>query len=240
MFINSFHYKIHPSNSYFYRYACWRMSVMIHEIGHAIHYIETEIEEGKPLPRIDDHGQCWEKILKDIAVRGNLKNCAFLESSPRPKCLFKGDCLYCLAEELRMSTDAQQLYATPEVDLFDGVCKICKDDFSKPVSHLLKSEQCLRWYQQNFGGEMWKFKVKRAHAKNRRRAKRTTLCKSVCSYCDDSKDWNLPMHLQYNKECANQYMTNKQVNTVKDLLLKIKRERKNQNQKDCRARKKMR
>ena len=215
------------------------MSVLIHELGHVIQYMTIQVQKGEPLPTIDDHGQCWEKILGNIAVRGNLKKFAFLETSPHPKCLFQGDCLWCMSEDLRMSTDAQQLYSTPDEDQFDRACKICKDDFSKPVSHLLQSEECLRWYQQNCGGKMWKVKVKRGHAQIKRRAKRTTTCKSVCSYCDDSRDWNLPMHLKYNKECKRQYMTNNQVDTVQELLLKIGRERKRQNQKDCRARKTM-
>ena len=213
---------------------------MIHEIGHAIQYMKTKIKEGEPLPRIDDHGQCWEKILKNSAIRGNLKKFAFLERSPHPKCLFQGDCQWCLTEDLRMSIDVQQLYSTPDEDLFDRVCKICKDDFSRPVSHLLKSEECLKWYQQNHGGKMWKFKLKQDHALIKRRAKRTTTCESVCSYCYDSSDWNLPMHLKYKKECKSLYMANYHVNTFRDLLVKIDKERKKKNQKDCRARKKLR
>ena len=212
---------------------------MIHEVGHAIQYMKTETKKGKQLPIIDDHGHCWEKILRNSTIRGNLKKIAFLQRSPDQKCLFKGSCQYCLSDDTRMSNEVTKLYSAPDESQFDRACEQCTEDFSRPVSHLLKSEDCKKWYEQNYGEKLWKDKVKRDNAKIKRRAKRTTTCKSVCSYCNDKSDWNLPMHLKYKKKCRSEYMTEHKTKTFGDLLIEIEKDRKMKNQQDCRARKRL-
>ena len=72
-------------------FACWRRAVVCHELGHALHYFETngQIFEG------EEHGKVWKNVMESSIKEGIFKTCAKKLKSPPEQCIFKQDCDLC-------------------------------------------------------------------------------------------------------------------------------------------------
>ena len=70
---------------------CWRRAVVCHELGHAIHFFETngQIWEG------EEHGKVWKNMMASAVKEGVMKECAKKLRSPPEKCIFKQGCNLC-------------------------------------------------------------------------------------------------------------------------------------------------
>ena len=73
------------------KFACWRRAVVCHELGHALHYFETngQIFEG------EEHGKVWKNVMESSIKEGIFKTCAKKLKSPHEQCIFKQDCDLC-------------------------------------------------------------------------------------------------------------------------------------------------
>ena len=67
------------------KFTCWRRAVVCHELGHALHFFETngQIWEGK------EHGEEWKNLMISAVKDGLLKDCAKELESPKEMCIFK-------------------------------------------------------------------------------------------------------------------------------------------------------
>ena len=73
------------------KFKCWRRAVVCHELGHALHYFETngQIWEG------EEHGKVWKNMMASAVKEGIFKTCARRLKSPPPQCILKPDCDLC-------------------------------------------------------------------------------------------------------------------------------------------------
>ena len=73
------------------KFTCWRRAVVCHEVGHALHYFETngQIFEGQ------EHGKVWKNVMEASIKEGIFKTCAKKLKSPPEHCIFKQDCDLC-------------------------------------------------------------------------------------------------------------------------------------------------
>ena len=67
------------------KFKCWRRAVVCHELGHALHFFETngQIWEG------EEHGEEWMNLMISAVKDGLLKDCAKELESPKEMCIFK-------------------------------------------------------------------------------------------------------------------------------------------------------
>ena len=67
------------------KFTCWRRAVVCHELGHALHFFETngQIWEG------EEHGEEWKNLMISAVKDGLLKDCAKELESPKEMCIFK-------------------------------------------------------------------------------------------------------------------------------------------------------
>ena len=67
------------------KFKCWRRAVVCHELGHALHFFETngQIWEG------EEHGEEWKNLMISAVKDGLLKDCAKELESPKEMCIFK-------------------------------------------------------------------------------------------------------------------------------------------------------
>ena len=67
------------------KFTCWRRAVVCHELGHALHFFETngQIWEGA------EHGEEWKNLMISAVKDGLLKDCAKELESPKEMCIFK-------------------------------------------------------------------------------------------------------------------------------------------------------
>ena len=67
------------------KFTCWRRAVVCHELGHALHFFETngQIWEG------EEHGEDWKNLMISAVKDGLLKDCAKELESPKEMCIFK-------------------------------------------------------------------------------------------------------------------------------------------------------
>ena len=67
------------------KFKCWRRAVVCHELGHALHFFETngQIWEGA------EHGEEWKNLMISAVKDGLLKDCAKELESPKEMCIFK-------------------------------------------------------------------------------------------------------------------------------------------------------
>ena len=74
------------------KFKCWRRAVVCHELGHALHYFETngQIWEG------EEHGKVWKNMMASAVKEGIFKTCARRLKSPPPQCILKTDCDLCV------------------------------------------------------------------------------------------------------------------------------------------------
>ena len=70
------------------KFTCWRRAVVCHELGHALHFFETngQIWEG------EEHGKVWKNVMEASIKDGIFKTCAKKLKSPPEKCIFKQGC----------------------------------------------------------------------------------------------------------------------------------------------------
>ena len=67
------------------KFKCWRRAVVCHELGHALHFFETngQLWEG------EEHGEEWKNLMISAVKDGLLKDCAKELESPKEMCIFK-------------------------------------------------------------------------------------------------------------------------------------------------------
>ena len=73
------------------KFTCWRRAVVCHELGHALHYFETngQIWKGQ------EHGKVWKNVMASAVKEGIFKTCSKKLKSPPPQCILKQDCDLC-------------------------------------------------------------------------------------------------------------------------------------------------
>ena len=84
---------------------CWRLAVLLHKLGHALHFFSNRVTINKVVPTHLHHGKCWKNMLyraiKDDKDNEKLKSCAGSEESPKETCLYGGLCPWCGPKKLR-------------------------------------------------------------------------------------------------------------------------------------------
>ena len=200
---------------------CWRMAVLLHELGHALHYFSKKVTKKKPVKPCQNHGKCWKNVLKKAVKRGNLKICASWIESPEERCQFKGACQWCLPHNSVMT---REFTSIPEESPYGGVCLFCDTKAIRPIPHIKNNLECLQEYVIKYGLG-YKVFVSLGHAKLRRRKKRTrnNALESVCRFCPAFHENNLPNHLSYSKMCQQKYNEEYCVETLEDLKGKLKK-----------------
>ena len=81
------------------KFTCWRRAVVCHELGHALHYFESngQIWKGQ------EHGKVWKNVMESSIKEGILKYCAKKLKSPPEKCIFKHDCDICAPKDKKVA-----------------------------------------------------------------------------------------------------------------------------------------
>ena len=129
-------------------HACWRLAILLHEIGHVIHFWTFTT----PIYPEETHGADWMKTVKETMIRGGLKKCAMKLVSPNPTCLYKTPCIYC-APVKKFKKSVQKVYISPKVlekSPFGGNCYFCMTNV-KTIYHLRQSETCREGYEDWYG-----------------------------------------------------------------------------------------
>ena len=82
------------------KFKCWRRAVVCHELGHALHFFETngQIREG------EEHGTVWKNMMASAVKEGIFKTCARRLKSPPPQCILKPDCDLCTPKNKKVSS----------------------------------------------------------------------------------------------------------------------------------------
>ena len=82
------------------KFKCWRRAVVCHELGHALHYFETngQIWEG------EEHGKVWKNMMASAVKEGIFKTCARRLKSPPPQCILKPDCDLCAPKNKKVTS----------------------------------------------------------------------------------------------------------------------------------------
>ena len=165
-------------------FVCWRLACLIHELGHAIHFWESE----DPPDKIVHHGDCWENLVKRNGVKGNLKECAMKVVSPK-----------------RVKGNFYKLPEMQEVNPQGGNCLFCFSE-SSVVLHLDKSDDCREQYILKYG-PAYKTRIQYQTLKQNRVKKRVGkyVGPSICNYCPAPADRRLMVHLSSNSDCKKKY-----------------------------------
>ena len=82
------------------KFTCWRRAVVCHELGHALHYFETngQIWKGQ------EHGKVWKNMMASAVKEGIFKTCARRLKSPPPQCILKPDCDLCAPKNKKVTS----------------------------------------------------------------------------------------------------------------------------------------
>ena len=82
------------------KFTCWRRAVVCHELGHALHYFDTngQIFEG------EEHGKVWKNMMASAVKEGIFKTCARRLKSPPPQCILKPDCNLCAPKDKKVTS----------------------------------------------------------------------------------------------------------------------------------------
>ena len=204
------------------KHICWRMSILLHELAHVLHYFNTK----DPIYVDEIHGKEWMVELKSTIERGGLKECAKKLRSPSPRCIYKQICLWCTPNGERVPHNKQ--YSFPniqETSRFGGNCLYCFTSEST-IKHLKRSSSCKEKYV-NLYGPQYIAKVKNAVAKEKRQKKRPVNITgpSVCCFCPAQRDNYLFLHLKANADCTKKYMSKYKCQTEEGLRIKISKEK---------------
>ena len=214
------------------KYICWKMSVLLHELAHVLHYFNAE----NPILKEDIHGLDWMVKVKTAIHRGGLKNCAKEERSPHPSCLYKRSCIWCLPDGGKLQQNKQyDLPTKQEKSKVEGNCLYCYTNDST-IKHLKKSISCQEKYRSLYGPQ-YKARLTQLALKEARIQKRVkervqesqervqeSEGKPVCCFCLSEGDLLLKVHLRNNIDCAMEYMDKYQCNNMKELREKLFRE----------------
>ena len=214
------------------KHICWRMSILLHELAHVLHYFNTK----GPIYVDEIHGKEWMVELKSTIERGGLKECAKKLRSPSPRCIYKQICLWCTPNGQRVPHNKE--YSFPniqETSRFGGNCLYCFTSEST-IKHLKRSSSCKEKYV-NLYGPQYVAKVKNAVAKEKRQKKRpvNTTGPSVCCFCPAQRDNFLFTHLKANAECVKKYMSKYKCQNEEGLRIKISKEKAKQRKRKQRA-----
>ena len=204
------------------KHICWRMSILLHELAHVLHYFNTK----GPIYVDETHGKKWMVELKSTIERGGLKECAKKLRSPSPRCIYKQICLWCTPNGQRVPHNKE--YSFPniqETSRFGGNCLYCFTSEST-IKHLKRSISCKEKYV-NLYGPQYIAKVKNAVAKEKRQKKRPVNITgpSVCCFCPAQRDNYLFLHLKANADCTKKYMSKYKCQTEEGLRIKISKEK---------------
>ena len=204
------------------KHICWRMSILLHELAHVLHYFNTK----GPIYVDETHGKEWMVELKSTIERGGLKECAKKLRSPSPRCIYKQICLWCTPNGERVPHNKE--YSFPniqETSRFGGNCLYCFTSEST-IKHLKRSISCKEKYV-NLYGPQYIAKVKNAVAKEKRQKKRPVNITgpSVCCFCPAQRDNYLFLHLKANADCTKKYMSKYKCQTEEGLRIKISKEK---------------
>ena len=71
---------------------CKRMTIILHELGHTLHYFNNN----RQILKGEEHGKELENMMTSAIRKGVLKECAKNLRSPSAKCIFKQECIVCI------------------------------------------------------------------------------------------------------------------------------------------------
>ena len=80
-------------------FKCWRGAVVCHELGHALHYFETN----RQIFKGQEHGKVWKNMMEASIKDGIFKTCAKKLKSPPEQCIFKQDCDLCAPNDKKVT-----------------------------------------------------------------------------------------------------------------------------------------
>ena len=207
------------------KYICWKMSVLLHELAHVLHYFNAD----NPILKEDIHGLDWMVKVKTAIHRGGLKKCAKEERSPHPSCLYKRNCIWCLPDGGNVQQNKQyDLPTQQEKNKVEGNCLYCYTNDST-IKHLKKSISCKEKYTRLYGPQ-YKARLIQLALKETRVQKRVqervqeSKGKPVCCFCSSEGDLLLGVHIRNNTDCARKYMDKYQCKNMKELRAKQFRE----------------
>ena len=207
------------------KYICWKMSVLLHELAHVLHYFNAD----NPILKEDIHGLDWMVKVKTAIHRGGLKKCAKEERSSHPSCLYKRNCIWCLPDGGKVQQNKQyDLPTQQEKNKVEGNCLYCYTNDST-IKHLKKSISCKEKYRILYGPQ-YKARLIQLALKETRVQKRVqervqeSKGKPVCCFCSSEGDLLLGVHIRNNIDCARKYMDKYQCKNMKELRAKQFRE----------------
>ena len=150
------------------RHVCWRMSILLHELAHVLHFFNTK----DPIYEGETHGEEWMIELKSAIERGGLKECSKKLRSPSPRCIYKKNCPWCTPNGEKAPHNKEHSFPNiQETSRFGGNCLFCFTSEST-IKHLKRSISCREKYF-NLYGPQYKAKVNNAVAKEKRQKKKT-------------------------------------------------------------------
>ena len=196
-------------------HVCWRMSILLHELLHALHFLSKE----EDIFEDQTHGEDWRELFLKATQRGGIKECAQKLVSPLPRCIYKRNCIWCPAKGENVETN--EVYTVPKVlkkSKFGGNCQFCFTEDRLPI-HLRRSASCSKEYEGLLGSQ-YKNRAKILTYKDKRVMKREGKKNGppICLFCPAPHDKLLKVHLKANPECENRYMDKYNCNS-KDALL---------------------
>ena len=204
------------------KHVCWRMSVLLHELAHALHHFSSK----SPIMEDETHGEDWMIQITSTMERGGLKECAKKLKSPGASCIYKKECTWCIPNGEKMQQNREYIWPRiNETSQFGGNCLFCYTGDST-IKHLKKSIQCKKEYKKLYGPQFIA-KVKKVVDKEKRIKKKPVKISgpSVCCFCPAIRDQFLFVHLKTNAECAKKYLTLYKCQDEEGLRKKISREK---------------
>ena len=87
------------------KHVCWRMSILLHELAHVVHYLNIN----RQIMKDETHGEDWMMKVTKTIERGGLKKCAKKLESPDPACIYKKKCVWCTPNGEKISKEKAKL-----------------------------------------------------------------------------------------------------------------------------------